>query len=135
MKALDEIMSNKDIRTVYLVGHGRRHSSAIDSKTAVGYCRYDSPEFKKNFVYQLHCNHGDGRSLVEYVVPRNNWKECLPGHGYMNTITVTKMFVDKIIEHKGYKGLRKYIVSFIYLFLVPLFALFLWIFIFLKLVS
>lgn len=138
VKALDEIMSNKDIRTVYLVGHGRRHSFAIDSKTFVDYCRYDSPKFKKDFVYQLHCNHGDGISLAEYVVSKNNWKECLPGHGYMSNMTVTKMFVDKIIEHKGYKGLRKYIVSTIYLslsVLVPTLALFLWIFIFLKLVS
>ena len=137
VKALDEIMSNKDIRTVYLVGHGRRHSFAIDSKTLVDYCRYDNPKFKKDFVYQVHCNQGKGKSLVEYVVSKNNRKECLPEHGYVSNMTITRMFVDKIIEHKGYKGLRKYIVSIIYLSLSVLgpiiLALILWIFIFLKL--
>lgn len=135
IKTLDRIMSNKDIKTVYLLGHGRRHSFAVDSKIVVDYCRYDDPKFRKDFVYQLHCNHGGGKSLVEYVVPKDNWKECLPSHGYMSSMTITTMIADKIAEYKYYKGLKKQLISLLYPVLssmVSTLALILWMIIFLK---
>lgn len=135
IKTLDHIMSDKNVRTVYLLGHGRRHSFAIDSKTTVDYCRYDDPQFMKDFVYQLHCNHGGGKSLVEYVVPKKNWKECLPGHGYMSSLTITMMIIDKIIEYKRYKKLKKQLIYFLYAILsstISILSLVLWMVLFLS---
>lgn len=106
IETLDEIMANSDIRTVYFVGHGRRHGFMIDRKTVVDYCRYNDEKYKKDFVYQIHCNQGGGTSLVEYVVPNENQKECLPEHGYMTNITITQMFIDKIIKHKNYGKIK-----------------------------
>jgi len=102
IEKLDEIMGNKDIRIVYLVGHGRRHSYCIDGKTSVDYCRYQDPKFSKDYVYQLHCNGGGGVSLIEYVVPKEHQEECLPEHGLMSNVTVNQMFIDKIIALKKF---------------------------------
>ncbi|MHA1829717.1 MAG: hypothetical protein ACTSX6_13845, partial [Candidatus Heimdallarchaeaceae archaeon] len=101
VKMIDKIMNNKKIKTVFFVGHGRRHGFAVDRNTVLDYCRYNDPKYKKDFIYQIHCNHGKGKSLVEYVVPKENWKECLPEHGYMSNITVNQMFIDKIIALKN----------------------------------
>jgi hypothetical protein len=106
VETLDAIMANEKIRTVYLIGHGRRHGYAIDGNTVVDYCRYNNPKFKKDYVYQIHCNHGRGTSIVEYVVPNENQNECLPEHGYMSNLTITQMFIDKIIKHKNHGGIH-----------------------------
>ena len=119
-KTLDEVMKNKKIKTVYLVGHGRRHGFGIDKSTVVDYCKYNSSEFKKDFIYQIHCNHGKGKSLVEYVVPKENQKECLPEHGYMSNLTINQMFIDKIVKLKNYGKLRSFIFSIWYNLLTAL---------------
>ncbi len=106
LEKLDEIMTNKKIRTVYLVGHGRRHGFVVDGKTVVDYCRYQGAKYRKDFVYQIHCNHGGGKSLVEYVVPRANQEGCLPEHGYMTNHTITQLFIDKIVEHQAYGKIK-----------------------------
>jgi hypothetical protein len=111
---LDDIMKNKKIKNVYLVGHGRRHGFSIDKNTVVDYCRYNSPEFKKDFVYQIHCNHGSGKSLVEYVVTKNNQKECLPEQGYMSNITINQMFIDKIIKLNNYSKFKAFLFNIWY---------------------
>lgn len=112
---LDEIMTNKDIKTVYLVGHGRRHGFALSKNEVVDYCNYNNMnKYKKDFVYQIHCNHGKGKSLVEYVVPEENRTECLPEHGFMSNFSITEMFVDKIIEYKGYGKVKRFLYSLWY---------------------
>ena len=119
-KTLDEVMKNKKIKTVYLVGHGRRHGFGIDKSTVVDYCKYNSLEFKKDFIYQIHCNHGKGKSLVEYIVPKENQKECLPEHGYMSNLTINQMFIDKIIKLKNYGKFRSFLFSIWYNLLTAL---------------
>lgn len=138
IETLDKIMSDNNIRTVYIVGHGRRHGFVIDANTTVDYCRYNDPRYKKNFVYQIHCNSQKGTSLVEYVVDEKNRKECLPEHGYISSLTINQMFIDKIIEYKNYGKFFRKIAEIWYNFLpflVLYFALLLWILIFTKIIG
>ncbi len=138
IKTLDKIMSNKKIKNVYLVGHGRRHGFMIDSNTIVDYCRYNNKKYKKEFVYQLHCNGGKGVSLVEYVVPKRNQKLCWPEYGYLTTLSISRMFIDNIIKLKKYKGIAEFLARLYYnslVYIPSLIAVFLWMFIFIKLIG
>lgn len=138
LENLDEIMANKKIKTVYLVGHGRRHGFVIDGKTVVDYCRYQGVKYKKDYVYQIHCNHGKGMSLVEYVVPKENQQGCLPEHGYMSNITVNQLFIDKIVQKQGYRKIKLFLVKGWYSFmtmLIPIIVFFAWSYIFSRMVA
>lgn len=138
IKTLDKVMSNNNIRTVYIVGHGRRHGFVIDANTTLDYCRYNDPKYKKNFVYQIHCNSQKGTSLVEYVVDEKNREECLPEHGYISNFTINQMFIDKIIEYKNYGKFLSFIANIWYNFLaltVPLFTFIIWMLIFTKIIG
>jgi hypothetical protein len=135
---LDKIMENKEIKTVYMVGHGRRHGFVMDKGTVVDYCRYNDPKFKKDYVYQIHCNHGKGTTLVEYVVPKENQAECMPEHGYMSNITVANMFIDKILQHQNYGKIKTRLMKLGYNFLIliiPILVIFSWGYIFSKMVT
>lgn len=138
IETIDEIMANKKIKTVFFVGHGRRHGFVIDKSTVLDYCRYASAKYKKNFVYQIHCNQGKGKSLVEYVVPKENQEVCLPQHGYMSNITVNQMFIDKIIDLKKIIGWKAKLLKVWYNLLatiIPVVILFGWGYLFLKMVG
>lgn len=138
LETLDAIMSNKNISTVYLFGHGRTHGFAIDSNTVVDYCRYNDPRYEKQYVYQIHCNPQKGTSLVEYVVDEKNKNECLPEHGYLSNFGISQMFIDKIIAYKNYGKFLSFIVNIWYNFLaltVPLFTLIIWMLIFTKIIG
>lgn len=139
LKILDEIMKNSYIRTIYLVGHGRRHGFKLDSKLVVDYCRYNKPEYKdkKDFVYQVHCNNGGGTSLVDYVVPERNQTVCLPEHGLMSNQTIYQMFIDKIIQLKHLTGIRAQLENFKYgviTSLIPITIAAVWLIIFFKVI-
>ncbi len=133
IETLDGIMSNENIKSVYLFGHGRRHGFGIDSNTVVDYCRYNDPKYKKDYVYQIHCNHQKGNSLVEYVVDEKNRKECLPEDGYLSNLTINQMFIDKIVEYKNYGKIRGSWYNFL-ASIVPLISLIVWILIFTKII-
>ena len=138
IKTFDEIMSNTKITTVYIVGHGRRHGFAIDAETAVDYCRYNDPKYKKNYVYQIHCNQQKGTSLVEYVVDEKNKAECLPEHGYFSNFGINRMFIDKIIEFKKYGKWKSIFAKLLYNslpILVIYLTLLIWILIFTKIIG
>ncbi|MFH0874777.1 MAG: hypothetical protein V1859_02480 [archaeon] len=128
---LDEIMENKHIRTVYLFGHGRRHGFVIDSNTIADYCRYDNPKYAKDYVYQIHCNQGGGKSLVEYVVAPENREACLPEHGYMSSQSITEMFIDKLTELNKLGKIKRTLINSGYYMLttgIPAIILSFWIY-------
>lgn len=137
-KTLDDIMADEKIRTVLLVGHGRRHGFGIDKSTVVDYCSYSSPKYRKDFVYQIHCNQGKGTSLVEYVVPKENQQDCIPEHGYMTNLSINRMFVDKIIEFKQLTGIKAYLTKAGYttiIMIIPMTVLLGWGYIFFRMVT
>lgn len=134
---LDEIMKNKNIRIIYLVGHGRRHGFVLNTKTVVDYCRYNNKKFEKEFVYQIHCNQWGGKSLVEYVVTKENRDICKPDHGYMSTTTINQMFIDKIIQLGNYGKYKAFFLRVAYNLLtitIPLTVFILWGYIFVRLI-
>ncbi|MHA1827136.1 MAG: hypothetical protein ACTSX6_00660, partial [Candidatus Heimdallarchaeaceae archaeon] len=74
---------------------------------------------------------------VEYVVPKENWKECLPEHGYMSNITVNQMFIDKIIALKNYNGFKAKFSKIWYnilAFIIPAVVFLGWGYIFMRLI-
>ena len=138
IETIDEIMADKNIKTVFFFGHGRRHGFAIDKGNVVDYCRYDDPKYTKDYVYQIHCNHGKGKSLVEYVVSNENQPQCLPEHGYMSNLTVGEMFVDKIIALKQQTGYKAEVTRLKYkaiTLVIPLIILLVWTCVFFWMVS
>ena len=96
---LDKIMFDKNVKEIYLLGHGRRHSFKLKDGEVIDYCRYK--DCTKDFVFQLHCNHDGGESLAEYVVPEKNKSICVPGHDYSREFTTNDGFIKKIKEIKS----------------------------------
>lgn len=109
---LEEIMSNSNIRVVYLLGHGRRHGFMINKNDMVDYCIFNDKKYSKDFVYQLHCNHRGGKSLPEYVVSIENQKECVPEHGFMSSGTISRMYIDKILKMKNLGKKRSIVLKY-----------------------
>jgi len=73
---VEEIMKNKDIKEVYLLGHGSSHLFQLSTDDILYYCEFNSPQYKKEFVHQIHCGTEDGKSLIDYVVPEENKERC-----------------------------------------------------------
>ncbi|GEM_PF-4937770 len=111
----DKIMENRSISIIYLLGHGSRHSFKLNKDDIIYYCEYSNKrKFKKEYIYQFHCNHGTGKSLVEYVVPQKRWNECNPHYGYMYFITILDVIIDKLLNYRKYKGRKKTLMKLIY---------------------
>ena len=108
---LDEIMLNQNIKTIYLVGHGRRHGFSVDKELVVDYCRYQDTKYSKEHVYQIHCNGGGGKSLVEYVVHTKNQSTYAPEHGLFSNLGFIEMFIDKIIEHRNLNKFNSFLLK------------------------
>lgn len=69
------VLKNKKATRLWIFGHGCRHCLGF-SGLAVTYCEVkDYP--KKEYIAQLHCNPGAGKSLAEYLVknPKNRFVE------------------------------------------------------------
>ena len=129
IKKLDQIMENNKIKTLYFFGHGSRHSFKLNAKERVHYCRYSDNKFNKDFVYQIHCNHGGGKSLAEYVVSEENKPQCLPEYGYMSNQTIANMFQDKIKSIKSKNKIQQILDTLKYRFILNLpllLSFFLW---------
>ncbi len=59
------IVNNPKTVQLYICCHGARHFANLGSEN-IYYCELsDAP--KKDFIAQLHCNHGGGKSLADYI--------------------------------------------------------------------
>ncbi|MCK4475162.1 MAG: hypothetical protein KAU16_00355 [Methanophagales archaeon] len=66
IKKFEEFIYDENCYGLYIIGHGCRHGLKIDKNEMLYYCSFkDAP--KKDFVVQLHCNHGGGESLADII--------------------------------------------------------------------
>lgn len=70
-----EFVYDPNCRGLYIIGHGTRHSLRIGKgkKEVLEYSLFkgfNGPS--KDFVVQMHCNHGDGESLADIIAPNTS---------------------------------------------------------------
>jgi hypothetical protein len=96
LKDVEEIMSNNEIKEVYLLGHGSSHIFQLGTDDILYYCEFNNSKYGKEFVHQVHCGTPDGKSLVDYVIPEENKKGCFLIRKPITGITIEKEFKKKI---------------------------------------
>lgn len=74
---IEKIMSDKSIKEVYFFGHGDSHSFQLNTDEYIYYCDFNDPnKYGKEYVNQVHCGDPYGKSLIDYVVPKENQAKC-----------------------------------------------------------
>lgn len=61
-----KIVNDEKVESLFIFGHGCRHGFTLGKNDGVYYCELRNAP-KKKFIAQLHCNHGSGKSLGEYI--------------------------------------------------------------------
>lgn len=95
---VEKIMSNKEIREVYFVGHGNSHVFELNTDNSLYYCDFNDEKYEKDFVHQIHCGTPDGKSLIDYVVPDKNKSKCFLIRKSIRTFDIKKEFKRRIKE-------------------------------------
>lgn len=65
-KRFRELVFDRRCRELYISGHGRKHKLQISKKQNLYYFLYSNAP-KKDKIIQLHCNHGGGKSLADFL--------------------------------------------------------------------
>lgn len=95
-KDIEKIMSDKDVKEVYFFGHGTSHVFQLSTDNYLYYCDFnDQQKYGKEFVHQIHCGTPDGKSLVDYVVPKENQNGCFLFRKSINSFDIQKEFKRK----------------------------------------
>jgi hypothetical protein len=84
------LMGDASVREVYFVGHGHTGGFMLNNETMIEYEDFTDSRFKKDFAHQIHCGTGEGRSLIEIVVPEANRSECICFKGMTTSDTIVK---------------------------------------------
>lgn len=95
LKDTNKIMSNKNIKEVYFYGHGTSHLFQLGTDELLYYCEFSNGKYKKEYIHQMHCGTEDGKSLIDYVVPKNNKKEC-----FWVKKSITGPYIEKVLRKK-----------------------------------
>lgn len=99
LEDVEKIMRNTDIKEVYFFGHGSSHMFQLCTDEILYYCEFNNERYKKRFVHQVHCGTPDGKSLVDYVVPEENKKECFLFREPISGLRIEKEFRNKTREN------------------------------------
>jgi hypothetical protein len=62
---LKKIINDKQVKSIFLFGHGERHGFKVGRNEVVYYCEFPNHP-KKHLIAQFHCNHYSGKALSEY---------------------------------------------------------------------
>lgn len=95
LEDINQIMSDPAIKEVYFYGHGTSHVFQLGTNEILYYCEFSNGKYKKDFVHQMHCGTEDGKSLVDYVVPEQNKKQC-----FWVKNSITGLYIEKVIKKK-----------------------------------
>lgn len=88
-----KIMSNKEIREVFFLGHGDSCSFQLSSDEELFYCDFSNREkYGKDYVHQVHCGSPDGKNLIDYVVPDENKSKCFFFEKYISSNDMVREF-------------------------------------------
>lgn len=64
-RKLKKVISDKNVESIFLFGHGNRHGVKVNMDETVYYCEFPEAP-KRKIVGQFHCNHLKGKCLAEY---------------------------------------------------------------------
>lgn len=92
-KKFREMVYDRNCRELYISGHGRKHRLQISKKQNLYYFLHSCAP-KKDKVIQLHCNHGDGKSLADVL----DAKEDFLTNKMRNSSQNIRYFLDKTSE-------------------------------------
>ncbi|MFZ2969561.1 MAG: hypothetical protein WA063_00270 [Minisyncoccia bacterium] len=95
---VEEIMSNKEIKEVYFIGHGDSHVFQLNTNDPLYYCDFNDKKYGKDFVHQIHCGTPHGKSLIDYVVPDENKSKCFLIRKSITSSDIKKAYEQKINE-------------------------------------
>ena len=95
LEDINKIMADPNVKEVYFYGHGSSHVFQLGTREYLYYCEFSNGKYKKDFVHQMHCGTEDGKSLVDYVVPEKNKKQC-----FWVKKSITGLFIEKILKKK-----------------------------------
>ena len=93
LEDVEKIMGDKSVKEVYFFGHGDSHTFQLNTDETLYYCEFNNPEkYGKEFVHQVHCGTPDGKSLIDYVVPKENKSRCFLFRKYIRSLDIEKEF-------------------------------------------
>jgi hypothetical protein len=92
-----DIIYDNNCYGMYILGHGMRYGLIISKNEIINYQNFANAP-KKEFIVQLHCNHGYGKSLVDYLA--TDKKKSYAGNTTRNTFDDLFYFFVLYLENK-----------------------------------
>jgi len=86
----DEILNNKNIKNIYLIGHGRKTAFKLNKNELILSYDYQNSKIEKDSIHLYHCTHENGKSLIDFLVSNKNKHKCYIKNGLFYS------FFDKI---------------------------------------
>ena len=88
------VLENKKAMKLWIFGHGSRHTLSFGKKDRLYYCDVrDYPA--KEYIAQFHCNDGMGKSLADYLSPKNNFVTNSKRDVFQNRKDIKKILKEK----------------------------------------
>ena len=75
-KEFNNLLNNKNIKILYLVGHGSKRGFVLNKKENIFYSDYANSKIVKDEIHLYHCGHSEGKTLIDYIVKKENRKKC-----------------------------------------------------------
>ncbi len=99
LEDVERIMKDKNIREVYFVGHGDSHTFELKTGEILYYCDFNDPvKYGKDFIHQVHCGTPYGKSLIDYIVPKENRDKCFFFRKTINSFDIERELKKRIKE-------------------------------------
>lgn len=98
-KKLKKVIYDKNVKSIFLFGHGERHGIKVGRNELVYYCEFPNHP-KKHLIAQFHCNHFKGKPLSEYAKEK-------PLYNFVTDNLQNHKKINKQINEMIKKGLIK----------------------------
>ena len=96
-----KIIEDENVREVLFVGHGDSHTFVLNLDEEIYYCDFNNTKCSKDFIHQAHCGDKFGKSLVEYVVSKDNQNKCFYSRKEVSSKDIIKWFKNRTEEIKN----------------------------------
>lgn len=96
-KDLEQVLQNKFVKAVIILGHGKRHLLRL-RKGIYFYCDFLDKPTNIKYVAQLHCNDGVGKSLYELIKCKGFDTSDLTHTSDIDNFISSKTFIDSLKE-------------------------------------
>jgi hypothetical protein len=93
-KEFNKILKDNKIKIIYLIGHGSSRGFELNKKEGVSYSDYRDSKIIKDEIHLYHCGHGDGKTLIDYLVKKENREKCHKYNDKEMVISYTLKFYD-----------------------------------------